>query len=56
MFALTHGELAVVLFLFALVWGAGLLPRLGERLGPRLLRRPGAPTRAGSARSPRGEG
>jgi Sec-independent protein translocase protein TatA len=33
MFALTHGELAMVLFLFALVWGAGLLPRLGERLG-----------------------
>jgi len=35
MFALTGGELAMVSFLFALVWGAGLLPRLGERLGER---------------------
>ncbi|MDP9001491.1 MAG: hypothetical protein M3O46_15425 [Myxococcota bacterium] len=33
MFALTPGELAIVLFLFALIWGAGLLPRLGARLG-----------------------
>ena len=36
MFALTRGELAMVVFLFALVWGAGLLPRWGERLGARL--------------------
>jgi Sec-independent protein translocase protein TatA len=36
MFALTHGELAMVLFLFALVWGAGLLPRLAARIGVRL--------------------
>jgi hypothetical protein len=35
MFALTRGEIAMVAFLFALVWGAGLLPRLGERLGER---------------------
>jgi len=35
MFALTWGELAVVVFLFALVWGAVLLPRAGERLGAR---------------------
>jgi Sec-independent protein translocase protein TatA len=41
MFALTGGELAMVLFLFALVWGAGLLPRLGERLGERFGSRPG---------------
>jgi Sec-independent protein translocase protein TatA len=33
MFELTSGELAVVLFLFALVWGAVLLPRLGGHLG-----------------------
>lgn len=33
MFELTRGELAVVVFLFALVWGAVLLPRLGGRLG-----------------------
>jgi Sec-independent protein translocase protein TatA len=36
MFGLTRGELAMVLFLFALIWGAGLLPRLGEHLGARL--------------------
>jgi hypothetical protein len=39
MFALTAGEAALVLFLFALAWGAGLLPRLGERLGARFARR-----------------
>jgi hypothetical protein len=32
---MTRGELGLVLFLFALIWGAGLLPRLGERLGER---------------------
>jgi hypothetical protein len=42
MFALTHGELAMVLFLFALVWGAGLLPRLGGRLGVRFARARGS--------------
>src|ERR1700690_1245858 len=52
MFALTHGELAMVLFLFALVWGAGLLPRLAERLGARFARvRP-----ARGSRSPRDGG
>ncbi len=35
MFALSYGELAMVLFIFGLVWGAGLLPRLGERLAVR---------------------
>jgi Sec-independent protein translocase protein TatA len=39
MFSLTGGELAMVVFLFALAWGAGLLPRLGEALGARLARR-----------------
>jgi len=43
MFALTGGELAMVLFLFALAWGAGLLPRLGEKLGERFARRERAP-------------
>jgi Sec-independent protein translocase protein TatA len=47
MFAVTHGELAIVLFIFALVWSAGLLPRLGERVAERLARR---------ARARRGEG
>jgi hypothetical protein len=39
MFALTTGEIAMVVFLFALAWGAGLLPRLGERLGERFAQR-----------------
>jgi Sec-independent protein translocase protein TatA len=36
MFAVSRGELVLVAFVFALVWGAGVLPRLGERLGVRL--------------------
>jgi hypothetical protein len=36
MFALTTGEAALVLFLFALAWGAGLLPRFFERIAARL--------------------
>ncbi len=32
MFALSGGELAIVLFIFALVWGAALLPRVAERV------------------------
>jgi hypothetical protein len=43
MFSLTRGELAMVAFLFVLVWGAGLLPRLGEWLGERWARAPRAP-------------
>jgi hypothetical protein len=39
MFAVTGGEFAMFLFLFALAWGAGLLPRLGERLGERFAKR-----------------
>jgi hypothetical protein len=39
MFSVTGGELAMFLFLFALAWGAGLLPRLGERLGERFAKR-----------------
>jgi hypothetical protein len=39
MFALTGGELAMVVFIFALAWGAGWLPRLGERLGARFATR-----------------
>ncbi|MGA2449621.1 MAG: hypothetical protein ABTD50_13135 [Polyangiaceae bacterium] len=27
------GEVALVVFVFALVWAAGALPRLGDRLG-----------------------
>jgi Sec-independent protein translocase protein TatA len=36
MFALTRGEFLLAAFIFALVWGAGALPRLGQRLGARL--------------------
>jgi hypothetical protein len=47
MFALTRGEIAMVAFLFALIWGAGLLPRLGERLGERFARGPPSPRDGG---------
>ncbi len=39
MFALSVGEFAMVAFIFALVWGAGVLPRVGERLGARVAAR-----------------
>lgn len=32
-FGMTRGEIALVLFIFALVLGAGILPRFGERVG-----------------------
>jgi hypothetical protein len=35
MLRLSPGELAMVLFIFALVWCAGALPRFGERIGVR---------------------
>ncbi len=38
-FGMTHGEVALVVFIFALVYGAGHLPRLAERLGDLLARR-----------------
>jgi Sec-independent protein translocase protein TatA len=31
-FGMTPGEIELVAFIFALVWGAGLLPRLAERV------------------------
>jgi Sec-independent protein translocase protein TatA len=30
---MSRGEIALVVFVFALVWAAGALPRLGDRLG-----------------------
>lgn len=36
---MTGSEAALVAFLFALVWGAGWLPRVGERLGERFAKR-----------------
>jgi Sec-independent protein translocase protein TatA len=41
MFAVSRGELVVVAFIFALVWGAGALPRVGERLAERFRGRRG---------------
>jgi Sec-independent protein translocase protein TatA len=42
MFAVSRGELVIVAFIFALVWSAGALPRVGERLGERFRSRRGA--------------
>jgi len=43
MLSLTGGELAMVVFIFVLTWGAGWLPRVAERWGERSARRaPGA--------------
>jgi hypothetical protein len=36
MFALSRGELAMVLFIFALIWSSGFLPRLGEKVAERV--------------------
>jgi Sec-independent protein translocase protein TatA len=41
MFAVSRGELVLVAFIFALVWGAGVLPRVGARLGARFYGRGG---------------
>jgi Sec-independent protein translocase protein TatA len=49
MFALSRGEFVLVVFIFALVWGSGVLPRLGERLGARLAMR--SVTRRGGGRN-----
>jgi Sec-independent protein translocase protein TatA len=39
MFALSGGELAIVVFIFVLVWGAVMLPRFLESLASSSLRR-----------------
>ena len=41
MFAMSRGELAIVLFIFGLVWGAAVLPRVGERIALKFRPRPG---------------
>jgi hypothetical protein len=38
MLSLTGGELAMVVFIFVLTWGAGWLPRVAERWGERSAR------------------
>jgi hypothetical protein len=35
MFGMTRGEIALTLFIFALVYAAGLLPKIGDFLGKR---------------------
>jgi Sec-independent protein translocase protein TatA len=52
MFALTRGELAMVVFLFVLVLGAVLLPRLGEYVGARLSKRARSGRQYVQSRSP----
>jgi Sec-independent protein translocase protein TatA len=32
MLGMTRGEMGLVLFVFLLVWSAGIVPRIGERL------------------------
>jgi len=49
MFGATRGELLLVAFIFALVWSAGALPRLGESLGKKLASRAGGPGRRDGA-------
>jgi Sec-independent protein translocase protein TatA len=39
MFVPSRGELALVAFIFLLVWSAGALPKLGAHLGEILARR-----------------
>jgi len=46
MLGFTGGELAMTVFIVALVYGAGVLPKLGERIAERLGER-------GRERSPR---
>ena len=36
---MTHGELGLVLFIFALVYGAQVVPKVGERVGVWLSRK-----------------
>jgi Sec-independent protein translocase protein TatA len=43
MFGMTRGEIGLVLFIFALVYGATFLPRLGDALGDFLAKRLGGP-------------
>jgi Sec-independent protein translocase protein TatA len=56
MFALTGGELAMVVFIFALVWGAGALPRFGARVAERLVTRQRSVPREGGEDGHEGDG
>jgi hypothetical protein len=51
MFALSKGELAIALFIFALVWVAGVVPGAAERLAGRA-----AAKQAREAREPHARG
>ena len=39
LFGMTRGEIGLVVFIFALVFGAGFVPRAGDRLGAWLAKR-----------------
>lgn len=39
-FGMTHGELGLVAFIFALVYGAQVVPKVGERVGAWFARKP----------------
>ncbi len=38
-FGMTHGELGLVVFIFALVYGAQVVPKIGERVGTWMARK-----------------
>jgi Sec-independent protein translocase protein TatA len=38
-FGMTHGELGLVAFIFAIVYGTQMVPRVGERVGTWLARK-----------------
>ncbi len=38
-FGMTHGELGLVAFIFAIVYGAQVVPKVGERVGMWLARK-----------------
>lgn len=57
MFGLTRGELILIAFIFALVYGAGFLPKLAARLSSGLAsgRPPAPPSAPAGERGPSNE-
>jgi hypothetical protein len=54
MFALSKGELAIALFIFALVWIAGVLPGAAEQLAGRMAAKRARQTRERHVPGPAG--
>jgi hypothetical protein len=52
MLAASRGEVLLVLFIFALVWGAGVLPRFAAQLAERGRERDGGGRKAAGDRKP----